>query len=462
MLARIGRRSGFTLIELMVSAALTMIIMIIITQAFSIALETFRQLKATAVLQEQMRGAALVLRRDLAAEHFGPGRLGTFNRDGAHGPYLRDQRLDRWEWQPPEEGFFAIYSAGPGAFTYAFLGTTQPPPAPPLAEGIDPRAVPSYRAIDHALHFTVRLDGSSRSQLFSTRYNHVPPTGTPTVTLSTDLSPLNFQTAGQFVSQWAEIAYFLTPNNQPAVEQTNTTPQLRLFTLRRRQRLLIPLSLQDQWNASNGRALTTPARGGISAANADPNVGNPEISHVISGGQVFYNTSADVVFPSRRLNSGLLGHLGTPTALAGNAAGDDLLLSNVISFEVKPTWEDSEQMHERIRQRTPPWPATSTFSPSPDIPALGGTPPNFDWPFSYLPPQTMNTTRPFVFDTWGKRQDPVTTQNLSGWNPLNDPTTGQNANYVPLRVNIKALQIRIRVWDPKTEQTRQISFTQDV
>src|SRR4051812_28367747 len=63
------RRQGFTIIELLVSMALIVLIMSIISQAFVEGLETFRQLKGIGDLQEQLRTAAVPLRDDLMARH---------------------------------------------------------------------------------------------------------------------------------------------------------------------------------------------------------------------------------------------------------------------------------------------------------------------------------------------------------------------------------------------------------
>jgi len=57
-----SRRIGFTLIEVLVAMALTMFIMVILSQCFVQGLETFRVLKAIGDMQERLRTASNVLR----------------------------------------------------------------------------------------------------------------------------------------------------------------------------------------------------------------------------------------------------------------------------------------------------------------------------------------------------------------------------------------------------------------
>ena len=89
------QRRGFTMVEMLVSVALVIFIMVILSEAFVAGLETFRQLKAIGDMEERLRAAAQVLRRDLAADHFeGKRRLSD---------------PDFWLQGPPREGFFRIW-----------------------------------------------------------------------------------------------------------------------------------------------------------------------------------------------------------------------------------------------------------------------------------------------------------------------------------------------------------------
>src|SRR5262245_63935137 len=85
------RRSAFTLVEMLVAAALIIFMMWIIASAFTKGLEAFSTLKTAGDMQEKLRGAATVIRRDLTRPHF--------SADGAfHGEDLSDQRLDNDLW----------------------------------------------------------------------------------------------------------------------------------------------------------------------------------------------------------------------------------------------------------------------------------------------------------------------------------------------------------------------------
>src|SRR5262249_8329080 len=64
------RRPGFTLVEMMVSVALVLFIMVILTEAFGKGLESFRQLKALGDMEARLRSAAVTIRRDLSLDHF--------------------------------------------------------------------------------------------------------------------------------------------------------------------------------------------------------------------------------------------------------------------------------------------------------------------------------------------------------------------------------------------------------
>ncbi len=65
-----NRQSAFTLVELLVSMALIIFTMTIMTQAFSTGMEAFRRLKAVGDMQQAMRTAVNALRQDLGSSHF--------------------------------------------------------------------------------------------------------------------------------------------------------------------------------------------------------------------------------------------------------------------------------------------------------------------------------------------------------------------------------------------------------
>jgi hypothetical protein len=169
----------------MVAMALTMFIMVILTQAFVISMETFSGLKGIGDMQDNLRAGANQFRYDLAQNHF-EGQRRTSDPGSASLAAL-----------PAREGFFAIFQA-----------------APSVAEGIDADGMPSGRATNHVLQFASRLKGNQQQSFYSayvtdpnffnlqTFYNLPPPGDADAVLRNPPVGPF-------YRSQWAEIAYFL-------------------------------------------------------------------------------------------------------------------------------------------------------------------------------------------------------------------------------------------------------------
>src|SRR5262249_53474616 len=106
------RRQAFTLVELLVSMALIIFIMAILTEAFSAGLTTFRQLKAIGDMQERMRSVAILLRRDLQADHFQDirgNRLSDIDLRPTNSTGLANPNPG-----PPQAGYFRIWQQWQG------------------------------------------------------------------------------------------------------------------------------------------------------------------------------------------------------------------------------------------------------------------------------------------------------------------------------------------------------------
>ncbi|HVK14040.1 MAG TPA: hypothetical protein VM597_35180, partial [Gemmataceae bacterium] len=115
----------------------------------------------------------------------------------------------------------------------------------------------------------------------------------------------------------------------------------------------------------------------------------------------------------------------------------------------------------------------ATFQAGP----LGGTHPWLftDGPFFDLTRSTLNPTYRDRgrFDTWGLVQTlsnpqppftgpgPYTLSDFFDITTLAGSTTPHQLQ-PPLRVNVKSLQIKIRIWDPRAEQARQVTIVQEV
>jgi prepilin-type N-terminal cleavage/methylation domain-containing protein len=361
------RRQGFTLVELLVAMALTLFVMVILSQAFVTGLETFRQLKGLGDMQRGLRAATLRLQDDLRADHFEAGRK------------LSDPTF----WTPP------LYSALPyqlPAQGFFLITQSVSPPAAPAWEGNDLDGLPSYDAQTQVLRFTLRRRGNQQEGFFSANV----PAGSPLLTVSTALGnlpadarwqdPTPYGNSLTYNSAWAEVAYFLQktgttvePNNRASAQGT------ALYALYRVQKVLA--SDTSAINAANlpGDPATVDAYAEMSCE-ALPNSSGATV--------LFFNSPASLVSSVRTNNYSIAQTAGTGVAP---------LLSNVVSFQV-----------QYMR---------------------GGE--NF---FRAADP----AGNALVYDT------------------------GNPAGIIGGPYTLSALQITLRVWDAVTQQSRQVSFVQDM
>src|SRR5262245_23261379 len=140
------KRNAFTLIEMLVAMALTLFVMVIISQAFVTALETFSGLKGIGDLQYNLRTATSLLQSDLAQDHFEARRR------------LSDPNIVT---ETPREGFFFVR-----------LGPT-------VSEGNDADGMPCLRAplagkTSDALYFTIKMRGNTRERFLTHRLPATP------------------------------------------------------------------------------------------------------------------------------------------------------------------------------------------------------------------------------------------------------------------------------------------------
>lgn len=513
------QRRAFTLVEMLVSMALIIFIMVILTQAFVAGLETFRQLKAIGDMEQRLRSVVAVLRDDLTADHFEGRRR------------LSDP--DFWLLGPPREGFFRIWQ-----------GST-------TLEGADPDGVLSVRATNHALHYTVRRRGNRRESFFAA---DIPPmnywgaaslngVAAQSVFFEQDNPATSrFQEPGMFTSQWAEIAVFLRPNGTTTLgvpAGTNLgTPQnpvypIPLFGLYRRALLAVPNNRHANWDdqvAPNPVDSTpinvTSIRGNYSPPNSIPLVpyltGNSAVFSQISckkryasyavpfpmGDRLFFNNPTDLTIPERRFgmtqerltlpSSNVVIPAGYPIRAAvttnttlgyapdwsypkfGDAEGDeanqnpslplltqdatregtDLLLNDVISFDVSVLV--TMLPDDPTRPDLPRQPAFIDLFDArlykPPIYPAGQTHPRNPSFYDSQVPVPANRTPPAVFDTWSSQRDDV--YNYTQWATVGSTTSA------PLVLNtdnrLVALKITLRVWDQKTQQARQVTLIQDM
>ena len=342
------RRHGFTLVEMLVAFALILFIMVILTEAFGSALRAFRDLKAVGDLEEKLRTAANVVRRDLAADHFeGKRRLSDNPKS--------------WSlaW-PAREGFFRVHQRSPRSGWEA-------------AEGTDSDQLSSQRSALWALHFTVKLRGNERNEFFLAQV----PAAFPSIRTSFFNHPIDakFQeTPTLFQSQWAEVAYFLEPND-------TASAGIPLFSLYRTQYVAVA----DNRSLNNAQMRDAPAE--ISCQQ------DPVTTYL------HFNTPADLATPSFKYPIWYEGNQRTVARRRFNPdsprpEGATILATDVISFEVQ---------------------AVTDQAPEP---------------------------RAVAFDTGGNMFD---------------------NSVVPPRLHvIRALQITLRVRDPKTQLARQLTLVQEM
>jgi hypothetical protein len=478
--------------------ALIMFIMAILSQAFVSATGVFRNLKAAGDMAEKLRATTTLLQRDLAADHFeGKKRLSD--------PYF-------WVNGPPQQGFFRIWQGSPG--------TTE---GSVTAVSVDTDGFASYRSTDHMLAFTIKLRGNQMSDFLSASvpgYMQVASNsfGPPEVRYQTG-SSYNWQWAEAtwFLQPQVNAAGVQdTTVNDPATG----TAAVPLFTLYRNQRLAVldnSLVPPQSYNGMPGYQVFQSQFGEVSSWP------NPLPSAVQAAGSLYFNNPSDLTVPSRRFgmsppNFGvtatppLANPAGVPLAplfypppvwpttpgwvppgvglkpiyptlaqlgAGGSLAGADIQLTNVVSFDVRLLVQGVTNSSNANEPFVTLWENKFTSAVT-----QGGM---NNWNSQFYNPIT-NKTAPMVFDTWTSVNDSLTQGFYSSWNlpgpgvpppaqgpppptnpnpPANTPGTSTGATSIPLwnlasqqGPIIQALQITLRIWDQKTNQTRQVTFVQ--
>jgi type II secretory pathway pseudopilin PulG len=420
-------RRGFTIVELLVAMALIMLIMAIIGMAFGSMTSAMRQLKAIGDMQEKLRAAAIIMQRDMAKGHFG----GKF-QPGLSGEYLSDQRLDLPGWSPPDEGYFEIRQAGVGTW-----------------EGQDNDGVWSTRSdgtTSHTMRFTSRSSGKREEDWNYAYLDNGNPWPGIAAAASVGNPDFNRRSGNQITGialQWAEIGYFLSPIQKTANGQ-------QLYALYRKQRAIMP------------------ATAAIAASPPAPPAASNVSSHlsVVGGGQPAaggtYNSPATVTDPVNRM-------VLAPSAPGSFDYGDDILVTDVISFQIKVAWKAGPATFAVANQPLEP---RSPFPGNPVnqqryVPYPQGLRANLDWPFDVLRDpgwgmrfDTMSRTLPAANATnW----DDPSTQQPSLVPPISPGGFNRADNNLPRnRIRVMAIMVTIRVWDFNTQQSRQMTFIQDM
>ena len=368
-------RGGFTLVELLVACALTVLIMAVLATAFQAGLKTFSHLKSTVGLSEQLRSAETTIRRDLEATHLEnaeglPIRVSDFKATPTRG------YLEVIQGTAPKQNYSSTDLYYDNVMTPAAYTTY-----PYVIEGSEDK-VTSGRATDHSLFFTAKLRGNSTQEVFL----GVAPSQVAGQSL-TDFVPAG-SAAGTIATEWAEVGYFLKFSNVMTISDDPAVAPLRLFTLHRVQRVLVPTATTLP---------LAPSPGGLTAAQWRDNYPEASISTLVTPPVPGPATqTAGVNDPStvaRRNNrSYLLSNALDIAPATLSSKGTDILVTNVVSMQVR------------------------------------------------------------VMDNTGKFQD----QLPAGSNGFGLDTA------VPATPQMRAIQIRLRVYDTKNHLTRQMTMTFDL
>ena len=378
-----GRRGGFTLVELLVAAGLSVLVMAILATAFQKGMETLSHLKSTVTLSQQLRGVESVIRGDLGATHL---------IDGSTGATVRVSDRDRLKagWNAPNKGYFHVemqtsLADGDSGFVLERQGDVSEPD--------------SYRATNHSMRFTVRLLGGTPQDLFRASVplaspQPSPPPSPPLSRLpalmaqSESMGAENENTV--FGGVWAEVRYFLVANNS-STTNADGSQGVPLYTLYRRVRVLAPNTI-DQ---------TVDVPADFPEVSYRPDPGPPAAFKV--------NTPATVIDPANRLPM---------SKLTGVSEGADVLLSNVVSMQILP-------MLDPVPTTSGVVPSGATASAYLEYPGDTNSSANPKWSFDTANP-TVVTTTPLVYRS------------------------------------LKAVQLKLRVYDPRNRVTRQVTIAQDL
>jgi type II secretory pathway pseudopilin PulG len=471
------KRSAFTLVELMVAMALTIFIMLILTQAFVLSIETFVGLKGIGDMQENLRAAANGLRYDLNQPHF---------------EAMRRTSDPNFNTTPPREGFIAINGDGmnivaawapkqpmpfyivvngvyttiqpgmnviapptvvpPGTFV---LSTTPNVPAgqttvninaqpgqptgivPVLftvSEGSDLDSMPSTRSPFTTLHLTCRLRGNQQQSFYTATVADIPAQPNPPLnlppfftlptfynlaagTLDADATLRVPATGPFFRSQWIEKCYFLG-NGDPGAVLSG---------------MFQPMGTTEEPLNPNGTG--TPLYGLYCSSYVvlTDNTAVNNAQNSVTATAIGYPGANNVNYP--KVQQGLFGNFA---ALACNADTVTNPAAPVIHFY------NPNELAQGLRTFN----AFRAFS--------GTNPGSAQMPQGSLVGPTASLVTPNVlsFQVQG-----IYSLGLSGDGIFYDTVNpAQYGTFGPLM----GISITLRVWDNKTRQTRQLTIMQDL
>jgi prepilin-type N-terminal cleavage/methylation domain-containing protein len=451
-------RRAFTLVELLVSLALIVFIMSILSAAFAAASKSFRDLKAAGDLAEQLRGAMTMLRRDLAQCTF----------DGGQKRHLSDPLF--WTNGPPQKGgFFRLYQD-----TLMWNAGVQASQAGPPTPG--PTEIPTFVSTRSFLHFSVTLPGQLPGDFFSTD-TQTPggqlfdPAQGYTNLFNQDLryQPLNNPPQAVLKSQYAEVAWWIAPSLNPDGTQAFTATEpgqtaQPLFTLCRRVRLIWPEGPNLATNQTPSITTASPAFDEVSAPG--PLGATAQVNGPTQATMPPFRFAMNCTAPYGPLlpttDSSYAGVPRDPSyvypppvppypaplprwTVAGRV--DDIVVDNVLSFDVRllldVTQDPSAQFRDLFDQTGS---ATATSVITPFLTASNNS-------------QYNATSTARVFDTWSSQK--IGAYDYTSWQtPGSYASIPMFKNAAGQMIRIQAIQVTLRLWDPKSQLSRQVSMIQ--
>ena len=450
------RKKGFTLVELLVSMAIIIFMLSIMSQAFVIATTCMSGLKGVGELLDKGRPVLAVLQKDLSAYHF----------DG----YKRLSDADFWDNGPPRQGYFQIYegySEGKAFIPLRDLPdliSNKVPIESDLIkenEGKTTDGVTYQRSgyiSDHRLAFTSRLSGKNPEDFYVTAFEQYNPgsdynslvglfNSGGTLQASKNSQRYDF-TPGVLHSQWAEIAYFTKANNRTA----NGTPLMDLY---RQQKAVLPSNSEANGLLLNGANILQYEN--FSCKSVVNNPGPPATT------KIYFNSPSDLTMPNYRMLSGV------PNVLPAHFKSD-LLITDVISFDVRILPDSSLQDFSLVSSLLP----SLTFR-------YNQIPNTFTFPCIFDTWTTGNDGTQYDignFDTgvwqptaWDSTKSPLfPAPNNTGINPAtlipiwNHNRSGMaGKDFTPSKgLRINAIQVSIRIWDEKSQKAREFKIIQRI
>jgi prepilin-type N-terminal cleavage/methylation domain-containing protein len=435
-----GRRHGMTLIEMLVATTITLIMMGLVAQVFGVFGQGVTGSRSVIELTDQMRSVGWQLRQDLG---------------GVTAPTLPPRRPEA------AEGYFELFE-GPATDANSSAITASGDTTSLTAD------------CDDVLMFTTRSPGAPFVGRFGT---------------------------GTIESPVAELAWFCVP--LPAANQLPGGPTL--FTLYRRQLLVMDYVGATPFQSS-GNAFPWPGSWDNFYAYYD--LSCALVTSVASQPTKFLypNSLRNLTMRENRLGHNPSGVTGTTTfpypagqvalaisPLSGAREGEDIVLNNVLAFDVRVFDPDAPIRVASVGGAvTPADPGFVTATGTSGLGAytdlfwnraiaVSGTPAS---PFTVFPPSgttafqsagvlvsgTTVISGTAVYDTWSTHYEANSVDENNnglideGTNGLDDNSNGlvdepaEAETSAPYPVPLRGIEVRIRCYEPSSRQVRQVTI----